>query len=404
MSSHPDPLPSRSEKPRVLFVDDEPLVLEGLKRSVYREFDTEFATSPEEGLAKVQKSALYPVIVSDMRMPGMDGAEFLSRVRVLSPDSVRVMLTGYADMEAATRAVNEGRIFRFLNKPVPPEQLTETLRACVLQYQIIRNEKELLEKTLAAAIRVLSEVLNLANPAAFNRGFQLRQYVAHIVSKIGLADSWQYEIAALLSELGCITFTPDIVDAVRAGQDLDAEDQERYKNRARIGHDLLKRIPKLEPVAEMILRQDEPGGGFFQPGKPPSEEAARNGSQLLKVALALDRLLSSGSTKQEALKILAQSPQEFDSRFVAALADFQASRQATELRVVEIRDLRVGMVLNEDLRSAHGLLLAAKGQEITYALVKTIRNFAEKKSITGRVRVTVGNLDPAMAKAAAPKL
>jgi len=400
MSTSPEALPMKNEKPRILFVDDEPLVLEGLRRSVYREFDADLAGGPEEGLNRIINGGRYPVIVSDMRMPGMDGAEFLSRVRVLSPDSVRVMLTGYADMEAAMRAVNEGRIFRFLNKPVTPEDLTLTLRACIVQSHLVRSEKDLLENTLAGTVRVLSEVLNLANPAAFNKGFRLRQYVAHIAAKLGLSEVWQYEMAAMLSELGCVTLTPDLLEAVHAGQPLTPEDQERYGKHSRIGHDLLARIPRLELVAEMILHQNEPSVAL-SPNAIPAQQITRNGSQLLTVALAFDRLLSNGTTRQNAVSTLAESPHEFDSKFVAALADFQPAPQATELRAIEVHDLRTGMILNEDLRSTQGLLLAAKGQEITYPLMKTIRNFADKGSLKGKVRVTVGSADPSIAKAAA---
>jgi DNA-binding NtrC family response regulator len=136
---------------RVLLVDDEPLVLEGLRRSVYKEFVADLAEGPEEGLAKLKKNGPYPVVVvSDMRMPGMDGAEFLATVRAISPDSIRVMLTGHSDMEAAARAVNEGQIFRFLTKPVTTNRLLVTLRACVVQYHAARLEKEQLKITVEA--------------------------------------------------------------------------------------------------------------------------------------------------------------------------------------------------------------------------------------------------------------
>ena len=173
-----------NKRPRILFVDDEPLLLEGLRRSLHREFDADLAASGPEGLEKIKKSGPFPVIVSDMRMPGMDGAEFLSQVRTIAPDSIRVMLTGYADMEAAMRAVNEGRIFRFLNKPVTPDDLALALRACLTQFELARREKELLENTLAGAVRVLTEVLNLANPAAFNKGTRIQQFVSHIAAKL----------------------------------------------------------------------------------------------------------------------------------------------------------------------------------------------------------------------------
>lgn len=100
---------------RILFVHFEPLVLEGLRRSVCTEFVADLAGGPEEGFEKLREDGPYPVVVSDMRMPGMDGAKFLAIVRTISPDFIRVILTGYSEVEAAVRAVNEGEIFRFLS-------------------------------------------------------------------------------------------------------------------------------------------------------------------------------------------------------------------------------------------------------------------------------------------------
>jgi response regulator RpfG family c-di-GMP phosphodiesterase len=394
------PAGDENKRPRILFVDDEPLLLEGLRRALHKEFDAELAGGGAEGLEKIKKSGPYPVVVSDMRMPGMDGAEFLSQVRAAAPESIRVMLTGYADMEAAMRAVNEGRIFRFLNKPVSPDDLALALRACLTQFELARREKELLENTLAGAVRVLTEVLNLANPAAFNKGTRIQQFVSHIAAKLGFADIWQYEIAALLSELGCITLTPDLVEAVHADQPLSPEDQQRYRKHPKIGHDLLARIPRLELVAEMILQQED-SAPSFRPLPTPAEQTIHNGAQMLKVSLAFDRLMNGGSTKAEAIQSLGKAPVEYERAFVAALEDYQVARQPTELRAIDVRDLRTGMVLREDLRATSGILLAAKGQEVSHALVKTVRNFVDNGSVKGTVRVVVGVGETWIAKSAA---
>jgi response regulator RpfG family c-di-GMP phosphodiesterase len=393
-------IPKRSDKPRVLFVDDDPLALEGLSRSVYREFKADLAEGPEAGLGKVKNDGPYSVVVSDMRMPVMDGAEFLSRVRALAPESIRVMLTGYADSEAAMRAVNEGRIFRFLNKPVTPEDLTFTLRACVAQYDLMRREKELLEKTLAGVIRVLSEMLHLANPVAFNKGARICQYVRHIAGKLGLSNTWQYEIAAMLSELGCLTLTPDLLAAIHAGKPLTPEHERSYSQHPQIAHDLLARIPRLELVAEMILQQKEVPSELPR-SLSPDAESVRRGAQMLRVSLAFDRLLSTGSERHEALLALGRNPVEYNAQMVAALGDFRTSRGPTELRPVDVRDLRTGMILNENLRSTTGMLLAAKGHEVSPALLKTVRNFVESGTVNGTILVTVGAGETWVSKAAA---
>jgi ActR/RegA family two-component response regulator len=393
-------IPTRNHKPRILFVDDDPLALEGLSRSVYREFKADLAEGPEAGLEKVKNDGPYIVVISDMRMPVMDGAEFLSRVRTRAPDSIRVMLTGYADMEAAMRAVNEGRIFRFLNKPVTAEDLTLTLRACVAQYDLMRREKELLEKTLAGAIRVLSEVLHLANPVAFNKGTRICQYVRHIAGKLCFSNTWQYEIAAMLSELGCLTLTPDLLEAIHAGEPLTPEHERIYSQHPQIAHDLLARIPRLELVADMILQQKEVPTDLSR-SLSPDAESVRRGAQMLRVSLAFDRLLSTGSERQEALLALSRNPAEYDAKMVSALGDFRTSRGPTELRAIDVRDLRTGMILNEHLRSTTGMLLAAKGQEVSHALVKTVHNFVEVGTVKGTVLVTVGTGETWVAKAAA---
>lgn len=118
----------------------------------------------------IESRGPFAVVVSDMRMPRVDGAQFLARVEEASPDSVRIMLTGNADQEAAVRAINEGHIFRFLNKPCRPQLLVGTIAMGIRQYRLQTAERELLEKTFSGGIRLLSDVLAIASPDAFGRG------------------------------------------------------------------------------------------------------------------------------------------------------------------------------------------------------------------------------------------
>src|ERR1700723_1249547 len=96
---------------KILFVDDEPSVLEGYKRMLGRDLPIDTAVGGTLGLAAIAERGPYAVVISDMRMPQMDGAKFLARVRDLAPATVRLALTGYADIETAMSAVNEGSIF-----------------------------------------------------------------------------------------------------------------------------------------------------------------------------------------------------------------------------------------------------------------------------------------------------
>jgi DNA-binding NtrC family response regulator len=141
---------------KILLVDDDPLILEGHKRSLSREFLLETALGPVQALKLVTDNGPYALVVSDMRMPEMDGIHFLTQVKSVSPDTVRVMLTGYADIETAMSAINEGNIFRFLTKPCSREIMARTLTAGLVQYRLITAEKQLLEQTLSSSIQVLT--------------------------------------------------------------------------------------------------------------------------------------------------------------------------------------------------------------------------------------------------------
>lgn len=104
-------------KPRILLVDDEPNVLSALARQLHPLYQVSLTPSPEEGLLLLEREGPFAVVLSDMRMPKMDGATFLKHVRERSPDTIRLLLTGHADLESAIAAVNEGQVFRFLTKP-----------------------------------------------------------------------------------------------------------------------------------------------------------------------------------------------------------------------------------------------------------------------------------------------
>jgi DNA-binding NtrC family response regulator len=183
---------------KILFVDDDPNALSAHRRDLHRTFDIETAESGEAGLEILASHGPFALVIADMRMPGMDGVQFLARVREAFPDTVRMMLTGQADMQSAIDAVNRGFIFRFLLKPCPPETLTAALNAGLEQFRLIMAERELLEKTLVGSVKMLADMLSIANPAAFSRAARVRRLVTHVARELKLADPWQLELAASL--------------------------------------------------------------------------------------------------------------------------------------------------------------------------------------------------------------
>jgi DNA-binding NtrC family response regulator len=132
---------------QILFVDDDRRALDGYRRLLRGVFDIETAASGTQGLATIQVLGPFAVVVSDMRMTGMNGAEFLARVRELAPQTVRMLLTGYRDLNRTIEAVNDGQIFRYLNKPCSKDELVSAIRLGLAKYQSDAEDDELINET-----------------------------------------------------------------------------------------------------------------------------------------------------------------------------------------------------------------------------------------------------------------
>ena len=219
---------------KILLVDDEPNVLKASERLLHDRFETEAAVGAAEALNAVKTTGPYAVIMSDLRMPQTDGLQLLTVVKNLAPDTVRIMLTGYADVQTAVGAINEGSIFRFLTKPCSKQTLVNALTAALAQHRLVTGEKDLLEKTLTGSLAVVTEVLSVASPAAFSRAMRLRRYMGHIAAKLALPNPWKFELAAMLSQLGCVTLAPETIETVYAGKPLSEKEQALYNSHPQI--------------------------------------------------------------------------------------------------------------------------------------------------------------------------
>jgi len=368
----------------VLFVDDEPAILDGYKRMLYRDFDIKTALGGEEGLAMIRQSEPVPLVISDMRMPGMDGVQFLRHVCEESPDTVRMVLTGYTDLKAAVDAVNEGHIFRFLAKPCEKPVLVSAIHSGLKQYRLIRSEKDLLEKTLMGSIKVLTEVLSLVSPAAFGRSSRIARYVRHMVKKLNLESAWQFEAAAMLSQLGCVTLEPEVIEGAYARVHLSADQQSRFNAHPQTARELLINIPRMEAVAAMISRQNMKQAPAE---KERASEAVGIGARMLTLAMAFDDLKMQGIPEKQIISELKGSPDRYDSQLLAALADLEPEASKMEVRTVSILSLRPGMILQQEIKTNGGVLLVAKGQEVSYPLLMRLTNFLHRRSISETVMV-----------------
>lgn len=372
---------------KILLVDDEPAVLQGYQRLLRGDFVTETAVGGAGALIAMQTTGPYAVVVSDMRMPQMDGAELLAKIKALAPDTVRIMLTGNSDVQTAVKAVNEGNIFRFLTKPCDKDLLATTLTAALLQHRLVTAEKQLLEHTLSGSVQVLTEVLSLVSPAAFSRAARARRYVHHIVERLALGSPWKFDVAAMLSQLGCVAIDPEIIDGVYSGRKLSPEEQARYDTHPTIAHDLLSKIPRMEPIAWIVAHQNRPTSVEGDISDPERADM-RLGADILQVALAFDSLLHKGLSRTEAASQLSRQGKKLDPRIFEALVELEPEAADKQVRTLPIADLSPGMIIEQELRSRNGSLLVARGQEVTLPLLLKLKSLHETKAIDDTLQVS----------------
>ncbi len=377
---------------KILFVDDERAVLGGYSRLLHGDFDVHIALSGSEGLKAVEEIGPFAVIVSDMRMPGMTGAEFLATVCRKAPLSSRMLLTGYSDVAAAASAVNEGNIFHYLTKPCSKDDLCKAISTGISKYELLLTEKEVLENTLKRSLSVLSEVLGTVSPAAFGRSMRIFSSVKYLWMEQRLPDSWQLEAAALLSQLGCVALDPTLIGAAFVGSRLTIEDENRFKAHPQVASKLLIGIPRMEAVAWMIRQQFG-----LDPSDPPPHvpveqlEELNIGAAILRLAVAYDTLKLRGFAAGEILARLHAREAEFPKRLVHAI-EGMGSDGSMEQRKLSVDKLAAGMVLDQALHDNNGSLIIPKGHLISPPLAMKLKSYADIGIIPREILVMVSSV------------
>jgi len=392
---------------KILCVDDDENILSAYQRQLRKHFHIETALGPEAGLQMVSAGESFAVIISDLRMPGMDGIEFLSRVKQIAPDTVRIMLTGNADLQAAMEAVNQGNIFRFLTKPCSSEILTQALQAGLQQYRLITAEKELLEKTLKGAVGVFTEILSILDTESFGRACALRDDVREIAKALHVADTWDLELAAMFSGIGRVTIPASTLTKQKSGASLSSTEQDMLARVPEIGYQLLAKIPRLEPVAQIVLYQNKNFDGSGFPKDRIAGERIPQGSRIIKIISDLNQLETAGIQREAAIANLKYRQGIYDPGMLDCACQYLATTGnrakpiRKTIRSVSVAELEVGQMLLSDVVSSTGSLLITAGNRVSESLRERIRNFGRLQSIREPIKVEI--IEPNSAAAEDPR-
>ncbi len=362
-----------SVKPRILCVDDEPMVLEGLRDVLHRSFDVRVAVSGAEGLAILTEQRRdITMVISDMRMPEMPGSTFLREARRVAPLAVRMLLTGYADADAAKKAVNDGQIFRFLTKPCKREDLLQACSGALWQHRLQKTERDLLEQTVKGSVKALTDVLALAAPAVFGRGARLKDLVVKLAAETGWIDAWELEVAAMLAQVGAITLPGDTAEKLYAGARLTRAEEAMVERVPVVTQRILANIPRLEGVLQILGNYPRRFDSVADDGLLPV------GARMLRIAIDFLALESEDPSPRFALETMRGRAGVYDPPMLEAFARTAGiGDQRIVVSEVWVRELLEGMTLVGDARSGSGQLLIARGHVVTAELIERLRNFPD---------------------------
>lgn len=380
-------------KTRILIVDDDSNILDGYKRHLRMHFDVDSAPSGEAALERLDRRNPYAVVVSDMSMPGMGGIQFLARVKEAAPETVRIMLTGYASQNTAIEAVNEGNIFRFLTKPCPPDVLVKTLNAGVEQFRLITAERELLEKTLSGSIKVLMEILSILDPDLFGRVLRLKELVQTLARALNVPSSWDIESAALLSRIGHVGIPPEVSAKSRKGEAMSHDEKEMLARVPEMGRHLLSNIPRLETVSRIVLYQDKRFDGSGFPSDSVAGDKIPLGARILKPLADLLEIESDGTSRGMAFKQLLSRKGWYDPDVVQKISQCLLDEKDQEIIKgrdfisIPFEELRPGHVLVSNVETSEGMLLLAAGRKLSLAHLERLRNYAKLSAIKEPIQV-----------------
>lgn len=416
-----------SDKPAMLLLDDEKEILNALKRLFRKEYDVDLFTEGQAALDAIKEKE-YAIILSDMRMPQLDGAAFLAQAKDIAPDSSRILLTGYADMESTIRAINEGEIFSYVSKPWDNEELKVLVKNALARFKLIRKNEELSGKLVAANTKLTEANAKLeeriaARTAALNKQtarlkqstLKQRKFFRQLLDMIGLiiedraghenghskrvaahskvlaeelglsrAEAINIYLTGLLHEVGKVSISDQLLATIEVER--NNEENLAFKSHAVEGAKILEKLPSLHSVAQNIRHQYENYDGSGFPDNLKKEDIPF-GARILKVVSDYDYLLLGHKHKQKLSPDRAQfylkeeRGKQYDYKIVDCyLSLLERLPEIDELEAdycVATNKLEPGMIVSADVLTNKGGIMLTKDTELTEAAIKKLIEYEE---------------------------
>ncbi len=280
------------DKYTILVVDDEKDNLQLFIRTLRKDYNVLSAERGSDGI-EILKNNRIDAVLSDHKMPEMEGTEFLKYAYEINPEAVRILITAFADAEILRDAINAGKIHRYLKKPWTPKDLLNVVSACLEIYQLNRDNQKLandLKELFSGTISAIMEALDAKDPYTSGRSKRVTFYALRMGEELGLSDERlsELELAGLLHDIGMIGVPVNII--TKPGE-LTDEEYELVKGHTIIGMKILEEIKQLNHVIKIVGCHHEHYSGEGYPYGLKREEIPVE-SQIIAVADAYDGLIS----------------------------------------------------------------------------------------------------------------
>ncbi|WP_135075259.1 response regulator [Terasakiella sp. SH-1] len=385
---------------KLLIIDDDVNLLSGLKRQYHKRFNVLTAEGGAQGLELLKENPDIGVVVTDMRMPEMDGLETLKHIREISPDVVRIMLTGNADQQTAIDAVNEGAIFRFYCKPCEADVLAKGIDAGFEQFRLIHAERELLENTLSGTVKVLVDLLAFSNPEAFARSSHIKEWCEILAPELGIKQKWVLKLSAMLLPLCDLIIPQEMMVKLKSGEFLKPEEEAILQQGAQTVHDMIKQIPRLEKIAEIITQVRQP----LKVKNPEEIAKLPLEARLLHVLEDLSWVSSELMLSSREFDKLRVHLDTYDKTVYEAVRTHLVNHEFAlqdhyEGRRVPINHLVAGQILLSDILTDDNRKLLSRGVILSKVQIEKLKMIAKRSPMTGLVSVAeLKRYSPSMRK------
>jgi CheY-like chemotaxis protein len=358
-----------------MIVDDNPANLK-LLDDMLRQNGYEVQAFPRGRLALAAAAQEPPdLILLDINMPEMNGYEVCEHLKAsagLAGIPV-IFLSALNAVEDKVKGFVSGGV-DYISKPFQFEEVQARVQTHLRLRRALQAEHDLLEQTLGGAVGTLWDLVQLISPVLASRSRAVCEIVARITKQMGTKELWQYELAARLCFLGCIALPDDVFERGYRGQTLSPEEGRMFRGHPQTAARLLSKIPRLEIVAEIVRRQQNPKTNEPWP-EPPAGEQAMLGSHMIHLAIELDRRIYRGVAPDTALAEL-KFPDRFDAGMLNALKGYSPDAWEFDVRQVSLWELRPGMVLDIGISGPGGLLIMKDGTVLNQTWIERLQNFA----------------------------